>query len=79
MGIALFLLLIVQMMPAMRNSLMLMSTPIGLYLNIGNFVQPQSFLFAILPHFEGLSLLIWGGFAAILAVLGFVRFRRAAL
>lgn len=78
-GIALFLLLIVQMMPAMRNSLMLMSTPIGLYLNIGNFVQLQSFLFAILPHFEGLSLLIWGGFAAILAVLGFVRFRRAAL
>ena len=28
------------------------------------------FLFSILPHFEGLSLLIWGSFAAVLAVLG---------
>lgn len=78
-GISLFVLLLVQMMPAMRNSLLLMSTPIGLYLNVGNFAQPQSFLFSILPHFEGISLLIWGSFAAILAVLGFVRFRKAAL
>ena len=78
-GISLFLLLLIQMMPAMRNSLLLMSTPIGLYLNVGNFAQPQSFLFSILPHFEGISLLIWGGIAAILAALGFVRFRRAAL
>lgn len=78
-GISLFLLLLIQMMPAMRNSLLLMSTPIGLYLNVGNFAQPQSFLFSILPHFEGISLLIWGGIAAIFAALGFVRFRKAAL
>lgn len=78
-GISLFVLLLVQMMPAMRNSLLLMSTPIGLYLNVGNFAQPQSFLFSILPHFEGISLLIWGGFAAIFATLGFVRFRKAVL
>lgn len=78
-GISLFLLLLIQMMPAMRNSLLLMSTPIGLYLNIGNFAQPQSFLFSVLPHFEGVMLLVWCGIAAILAALGFVRFRRAAL
>ncbi len=79
-AIPLFLLMIRLMEPnTMSNSLLLMSTPIGLYLNVGNFAQPQSFLFSILPHFEGISLLVWGGIAAVLAALGFVRFRRAAL
>ena len=79
-ALPLFLIMMIFMEPnAARNSLCMMSTPIGLYYNAGLFLQPQMFLFSILPHFEGLSLLVWGGFAAILAVLGFVRFRRAAL
>ncbi len=79
-GVPLFLIMMIFMEPnAARNSLCMMSTPIGLYYNAGLFLQPQSFLFSILPHFEGISLLIWGGIAAILAALGFVRFRRAAL
>lgn len=77
-GVSLLLLGLVQMMPAAQNSFLLMGSPIGLYLNVGKFLQ-QSFLFSILPHFEGVMLLIWFGIAAILAGLGFVRFRRAAL
>ena len=77
-GISLLLLGLVQMMPAAQNSFLLMGSPIGLYLNVGKFLQ-QSFLFSILPHFEGVMLLIWFGIAAILAGLGFVRFRKAAL
>ncbi len=79
-ALPLFLIMMIFMEPnAARNSLCMMSTPIGLYYNAGLFLQPQMFLFSILPHFEGLSLLIWGSFAAVLAVLGFVRFRKAAL
>ncbi len=79
-AVPLFLMMMTFMEPNVtRNSLCMMSTPIGLYINAGLFLRPQMFLFSILPHFEGLSLLIWGGFAAILAVLGFVRFRKAAL
>lgn len=79
-GVPLLLLMMIFMEPnSARNSLCMMSTPIGLYYNAGLFLQPQMFLFSILPHFEGISLLIWGSFAAILAVLGFVRFRKAAL
>ena len=77
-GVSLLLLGIVQMVPAVQNSFLLMGSPIGLFLQAGKFLQEQ-FLFSILPHFEGISLLIWGGIAAILAALGFVRFRRAAL
>lgn len=77
-GISLLLLGLVQMVPAVQSSFLLMGSPIGLFLQAGKFLQ-QDFLFSILPHFEGLSLLIWGSFAAVLAVLGFVRFRKAAL
>lgn len=77
-GISLLLLGIVQMVPAARNSFLMMGSPIGLLLNVGKFLQ-QSFLFSILPHFEGVMLLIWFGIAAILAGLGFMRFRKAAL
>ena len=77
-GISLLLLGLIQMVPGMQNSMLLMGSPIGLFLQAGKFLQEQ-FLFSILPHFEGISLLIWGGIAAVLAALGFVRFRRAAL
>ena len=77
-GVSLLLLCLIQMVPGMQNSMLLMGSPIGLFLQAGKFLQEQ-FLFSILPHFEGISLLIWGGIAAILAALGFVRFRRAAL
>ncbi len=77
-GVSLVLLGLVQMVPAAQNSFLVMGSPIGLFLNVSNFLQDQ-FLFSILPHFEGIMLLIWCGIAAILAALGFVRFRRAAL
>lgn len=78
-GVSLFLLGVVLMVPDAQNSFLLMGSPIGLFLQAGHFLQERFFLFSILPHFEGLSLLIWGSFAAVLAVLGFVRFRKAAL
>ena len=36
-------------------------------------------LFSILPHFEGVMLLIWFGIAAGLGTVGFMRFRKASL
>lgn len=78
LGISLLLLGLIQMVPGMQNSMLLMGSPIGLFLNAGKFLR-QDFLFSILPHFEGIMLLIWSGIAAILAALGFVRFRKAAL
>ena len=77
-GISLLLLGLVQMVPAAQNSFLVMGSPIGLFLNVGKFLQ-QDFLFSILPHFEGVMLLIWFGIAAGLGVGGFVRFRKAAL
>ncbi len=77
-GISLLLLGLIQMVPGMQNSMLLMGSPVALFINTGKFLQ-EAFLFSILPHFEGISLLVWGGFAAILAALGFVRFRKAAL
>ncbi len=77
-GVSLLLLGIVQMVPGAQNSLLLMGSPISLFLNTGKFLQ-QSFLFSILPHFEGYSLLAWGGIAAVLGALGFLRFRRTSL
>ena len=77
-GISLLLLGLVQMVPAVQSSFLLMGSPIGLFLQAGKFLQ-QDFLFSILPHFEGVMLLIWGGIAVILTALGFVRFRKAAL
>lgn len=77
-GISLLLLCLIQMVPGMQNSMLLMGSPIGLFLQAGKFLQEQ-FLFSILPHFEGISLLIWGGIAVILTALGFMRFRRTAL
>ncbi len=77
-GFSLLLLGIIQMIPAAQNSLLLMGSPMGLYLNAGKFLQ-REFLFSILPHFEGISLLVWGSLAAVFAALGFVRFRKATL
>lgn len=77
-GVALFLWAIVDMIPSMKNSLLLMGSPLALFMNTGKFLQ-QSFLFSVLPHFEGYALLAWGGIAAVLGILGFVRFRRTSL
>ena len=77
-GVSLLLLGIIQMVPAAQNSFLVMGSPIGLYLNVSKFLQ-QDFLFSILPHFEGIMLLIWCGIAAVLGVVGFMRFRKAAL
>ena len=77
-GVSLLLLGLIMNVPAAQNSFLIMGSPIGLFLNVGKFLQ-QDFLFSILPHFEGVMLLIWFGIAAILAGLGFVRFRKAAL
>ena len=78
-GVSLLLLGMIQMIPELQDSLFLAGSPVGLFLNAGVFLQERLCEFYILPHFEGISLLIWGGIAAILAALGFVRFRRAAL
>lgn len=78
-GVSLFLLGVVLMVPDAQNSFLLMGSPIGLFLQAGHFLQERFFLFSILPHFEGIMLLIWFGIAAILTALGFVRFRKAAL
>lgn len=77
-GVSLLLLGLIQMVPAAQNSFLLMGSPIGLFLNVGKFLQ-QGFLFSILPHFEGVMLLIWCGIAAVLGVVGFMRFRKASL
>lgn len=78
-GVSLLLLGMIQMVPELRYSLFLTGSPIGLFLQAGHFLQERLFLFSILPHFEGVSLLVWGGIAAILTALGFVRFRKTAL
>lgn len=78
-GVSILLYGLIQIIPGTQNSMLLMGSPIGLFLNAGVFLQERLCEFYILPHFEGISLLIWGGIAAILAALGFVRFRRAAL
>ena len=78
-GVSLFLLGVVLMVPDAQNSFLLMGSPIGLFLQAGHFLQERFFLFSILSHFEGVMLLIWFGIAAILTALGFVRFRKAAL
>lgn len=77
-GVSLLLLGLIQMVPAAQNSFLVMGSPVGLYLNVGKFLQ-QDFLFSILPHFEGAMLLIWCGIASVLGTVGFVRFRKAAL
>ena len=77
-GVSLLLLGLIQMVPAAQNSFLVMGSPIGLFLNVGKFLQ-QGFLFSILPHFEGVMLLIWFGIAAVLGTVGFMRFRKAAL
>ena len=77
-GISLLLLGFVQMVPAVQSSFLLMGSPVGLFLQAGKFLQ-QDFLFSILPHFEGIMLLIWCGIAAVLGVVGFMRFRKASL
>lgn len=78
-GVSLLLYGLIQIVPGMQDSMLLMGSPIGLFLNAGVFLQERLCKFYILPHFEGISLLIWGGIAVILAALGLVRFRRTAL
>ena len=78
-GVSLLLMGLVQLVPDAQNSFLVMGSPIGLLLEAGTFSYAQFCNFYILPHFEGIMLLIWGGLAAVLAVLGFVRFRKAAL
>lgn len=77
-GVSLLLLGLIQMVPAVQSSFLMMGSPIGLFLQAGKFLQ-QDFLFSILPHFEGVMLLIWGGIAVGLGAVGFMRFRKAAL
>lgn len=60
------------------HSGLFMETPVLLFLGASDIPQGPN-LFPILPWFEGGSLLFWSGIAAILAALGFVRFRKAAL
>ena len=77
-GIPLLLLGVILSVPEAQNWFLLMGSPVGLFLNAGKFLR-QDFLFSILPHFEGMMLLIWAGRVGVLAALGFVRFRRTAL
>lgn len=77
-GFALCLIAIIQVVPGGENSLLAMSSPIGLFLNTGLFLQAR-FLFSVLPHFEGLSLLFWGLVASLVGGLGFLRMCRTAL
>ena len=77
-GVSLLLLGLVQMVPAVQSSFLIMGSPVGLFLQAGKFLQEQ-FLFSILPHFEGVMLLIWFGIAAGLGAVGFMRFRKASL
>lgn len=77
-GVCLLLLGLITNVPVAQNSFLMMGSPIGLFLNVGKFLQ-QGFLFSILPHFEGVMLLIWFGIAAVLGTVGFMRFRKAAL
>lgn len=77
-GFALCLMAVIQGVPGGENSLLAMGSPIGLFLNTGLFLQAR-FLFAVLPHFEGLSLLFWGLVASLIGGLGFLRMRRTAL
>ena len=78
-GVSLLLLGLVQLVPDAQNSFLLMGSPIGLYLKAGAFLQDRFCRFYILPHFEGVMLLVWCGIAAILATVGFMRFRKSAL
>lgn len=77
-GVPLLLLGLIVNVPAAQNSFLLIGSPVGLFLNTSNFLR-DDFLFSTLPHFEGIMLLIWCGIAAVLAAVGFVRFRKAAL
>ena len=77
-GVSLLLLGLIANVPAAQNSFLIMGSPIGLFLKSGQFLQ-ERFLFSVLPHFEGVMLLIWCGSAAVLGAVGFMRFRKAAL
>ena len=77
-GVCLLLLGLITNVPVAQNSFLMMGSPIGLFLNVGKFLQ-QGFLFSILPHFEGIMLLIWFGIAAGLGAVGFMKFRKAPL
>ena len=78
LSVSLLLLGLIMNVPAAQNSFLIMGSPIGLFLNVGKFLQ-QDFLFSILPHFEGVMLLVWCGIAVVLGTVGFMRFRKAAL
>ena len=70
---------VILFLPAVQPSLFLMGSPIGLFTGSSRLLGsdfPFSFL---LPHFEGISLLIWGLLASLVVGAGFLRFRKAAL
>ena len=78
-GVSLVLAAVILFLPAVQTSLFLMGSPIGLFTGSSRLLGsdfPFSFL---LPHFEGISLLIWGLLASLVAGAGFLRFRKAAL
>ena len=75
-GVSLLLLGIIQMVPAAQNSFLVMGSPIGLYLNVSKISATGIFCFPFCPHFEGSMLLIWCGIAAVLGVVGFMRFEK---
>lgn len=77
-GVPLLILGLLQTVPATQSSLLLMGSPMGFFMQAGYLLQ-RNFLFGILPHFEGISLLVWGGIALLAGALGFLRFRRTAL
>lgn len=61
-----------------NNPGLFIESPVRLFLDASDIPQGLN-LFPILPWFEGGSLLFWSGVAAVLAVLGFMRFRKSAL
>ena len=78
-GVSLVLAAVILFLPAVQTSLFLMGSPIGLFTGSSRLLGsdfPFSFL---LPHFEGISLLIWGLLASLVVGAGFLRFRKAAL
>lgn len=74
--------ILLKMVPGTESSLLLMSSPMGLFFHTGFLLMPflrASTLFTALPHFEGYSLLVWGIIAAIVMTLGMWRMRRASI
>lgn len=74
--------ILLKMVPGTESSLLLMSSPMGLFFHTGFLLMPflrASTLFTALPHFEGYSLLVWGLITAIVMTLGMWRMHRASI